>query len=338
MASELSTAASYYVLFLNQQKKKSDGSETCHQKQQEPSSSGNPTSKFVHSSSREEGNWEVDIWTKEDEREAEALLQCHLEKSTISTLDTHINDDDGEAWDKFYQDNGTRFFKDRHYFEKAFPNEFGKDDTNSQKTLVEIGCGVGNACLPLLEDDDSPWKTIHALDISAEGVSLMKEDPRFVACNDSTDRTGRSIHGHVCDISAFFPEPCIGVADVSTLIFCLSALDPDDMPRAARHVASSLKPGGILIFRDYGRYDEAQMKLGVSRNKRIKDNYYRKHDGTKCYYFSLDDLERLFVDAGLKVLELYYLRRAYGNKASGEIRRRVWVQARLVKPPMDGTS
>jgi methyltransferase-like protein 6 len=330
MASEFGTAASYYLLLLNQ--KTTGRLETNH----EASSTTGDASKFVHSSSREEGNWEVDDWTKQDEIEAEALLQRHLEKCTISSLDNNVNDDDGEAWDKFYQDNGTRFFKDRHYFEKAFPSEFGKDDPIARKTLVEIGCGVGNACLPLLEDDQSPWKAIHALDISAEGVALMKQDSRFIACNESTERTGRSIHGHVCDISAFFPKPCIGVADVSTLIFCLSALDPDDMPRAARHVASSLKPGGILIFRDYGRYDEAQMKLGTSRNKHIKENYYRKHDGTKCYYFSLEDLERLFVAAGLHVLELYYLRRAYGNKASGEIRRRVWVQARLVKPTNDG--
>lgn len=327
MATELSTAASYYVFFLNQKNNAAtDKPQTSHD--------DNLTTEFVHSSSREEGNWEVDNWTEEDEIEAEALLQRHLEKCAISSLDNHINDDDGEAWDKFYQDNGTRFFKDRHYFEKAFPKEFGKDGdmAAARKTLVEIGCGVGNACLPLLEDDESPWKTIHALDISAEGVALMRRDSRFLTCNESREQTGRSIHGHVCDISAFFPDPCIGVADVSTLIFCLSALDPDDMPTAARHVASSLKPGGCLVFRDYGRYDEAQMKLGISRNKRIKENYYRKHDGTKCYYFSLEDLKKLFVNAGLEVLELYFLRRAYGNKASGEVRRRVWVQGRFVKP------
>ena len=326
MATEMSTAASYLVLWLNQKKPGHP-----------PSSSTSPINKFVNSSSREEGNWEVDNWTKQEEIDAEALLLSNLEKCTISSLDNHVNDDDGDVWDKFYQDNGTRFFKDRHYFEKAFPSEFGKDIlTDRRKTLVEIGCGVGNACLPLLEDDDSPWKTIHALDISAEGVALMKLDSRFIACNESTERTGRSIHGHVCDISVGFPDPCVGVADVSTLIFCLSALDPDDMAIAASHVASSLKPGGILIFRDYGRYDEAQMKLGVSRNKRIKDNYYRKHDGTKCYYFTLEDLETIFGDAGLQVIELYYLRRVYANKASGEVRRRVWVQGRFVRPLNDG--
>lgn len=284
--------------------------------------------------------WVDDVWTKEDEDKAEEMLRSHEEKCTISSLTMKGFEKkgpkgvDGIAWNKFYQDHGTRFFKDRHYFSKAFPNEFGTtaNPDSSERTLVEIGCGVGNACLPLLENATGSWKTIHALDISAEAVDLLRRDERFVKCNENTKNWGRSVHGHVCDIGQSFPTTCIGVSDVTTLLFCLSALDPDDMPKACGYVASSLKPGGVLVFRDYGRYDEAQMKLGTSRNKRIKDNFYRKHDGTKCYYFSLEDLERLFVGAGLKPLELKCLRRAYGNKSSGEIRRRVWVQARFVRP------
>jgi methyltransferase-like protein 6 len=325
---EFSTAAKYYYLLLAN--KRMVEQET-KQRSCEDTSSNTKYGRFESSSSKEEGNWEICEWSEQDEKESEALLQQHLEKCTISSLDTDENDE-GENWDKFYQDNGTRFFKDRHYFSKAFPNEFGAGVDKHSMTLVELGCGVGNACLPLLEEEGSQWKTIHAMDISAKAIALLHKDSRFIRCNDSTLHTGRSIFGHVCDISKFFPQPCIGVADVTTLIFCISALDPDDMATAARHVASSLKPGGTLIFRDYGRYDEAQMKLGTSRNKRLKDNFYRKHDGTKCYYFSLEDLDRLFGDAGLEVIELYYLRRLYGNKASGETRRRIWVQGRFLKP------
>mmetsp|Transcript_14340 Transcript_14340/g.39989 ORF Transcript_14340/g.39989 Transcript_14340/m.39989 type:complete len:87 (+) Transcript_14340:552-812(+) len=75
------------------------------------------------------------------------------------------------------------------------------------------------------------------------------------------------------------------------------------------------------------------MKLGTSRSKRIKENFYRKHDGTKCYYFELEDLQRLFCDLlGMEVMELKYLRRAYDNKATTQIRRRIWVQGRFRKP------
>ena len=103
---------------------------------------------------------------------------------------------------------------------------------------------------------------------------------------------------------------------------------------AAKHAASTLKPGGTLVFRDYGRYDEAQMKLGTSRAKRIGDNFYVKSDGTRCYYFDLPDLKRLFGEEGarLEILELKYLRRNYRNREMSRTRRRVWVQGRFRKP------
>ena len=292
--------------------------------------------------------WVHDNWNDEELNRAQEILNSNLEKCWISALDRNSEvDNDGEAWDKFYSNHGTRFFKDRHYLERAFPDDFHKYESASarmttvarKKTLVEIGCGVGNAILPMMDDERQQeetissgmkkirWGIIHGLDISKEAITLMKQDPRFVNAH-SNERA----FGHVCDITVSVPTNCLASADVATLLFCLSAIDPDKMPGTARNVASILKQGGTLLFRDYGRFDEAQMKLGVSRSKCIKDNFYRKHDGTKCYYFALEDLENLFTDAGLRVLELKYLQRVYTNLKSQEKRRRVWVHGRFLKP------
>lgn len=312
---ELSIAAFYYQFF-NDQKNEGMKKEPQEQIKDNPESSRD--------------FWVEDVWTEDDEANAQELLASNLEKCSVSTLD-HRNEDDEKAWNRFYRDHGDRFFKDRHYLTKAFPKEFSPNGTDdcAKKTLVEIGCGVGNALLPLLEDLESPWKVIHGLDISGEAVDILKKDSRFIEFNKQDDR---SVYGHVCDISTSLPPSCFQIADVATLLFCLSAIDPLAMQQAANHVASALKPGGVLVLRDYGRYDEAQMKLGLSRNKLLKDNFYRKHDGTKCFYFRLEDVEKLFTQSGLEVLELKFLRRMYRNNASQETRRRVWVQGRFRKP------
>ena len=303
--------------------------------------------------------WKEDTWTSTDEENAKHILENHIEKCSISsilkTLENAPPDEaeDSNAWDQFYTNHGNRFFKDRHYFEKAFPEEFppspatesqstttstvtstSADSDVEPRTLVEIGCGVGNAILPLLEvgESDGNWDVVHGLDISREAILILRKDPRFLAFNE-TESIIRKAYGHVCDISMEMPPLCMGISNVTTLIFCLSAIDPTRHAEAAKHVVGTLKPGGILVFRDYGRYDEAQMKLGTSRSKRIKENFYRKHDGTKCYYFELEDLERLFCDLlGMRAIELKYLRRVYDNKATTQFRRRIWVQGRFRKP------
>lgn len=297
--------------------------------------------------------WKVDTWTSADDENAKRILERHIEKCSISTIleasGSNLPDEkeDASAWDQFYINHGNRFFKDRHYFEKAFPEEFPSSPSNQpgsigsypdskseSKTLVEIGCGVGNAMLPLLEvgESEGNWDVVHGLDISKEAIQILRKDPRFISFNE-TGPSIRKAYGHVCDISRDLPCLCLGISDVTTLIFCLSAIDPTRQAEAAKHVVDTLKPGGVLVFRDYGRYDEAQMKLGTSRSKRIKENFYRKHDGTKCYYFELEDLERLFCETlGMDAVELKYLRRVYDNKATTQVRRRIWVQGRFRKP------
>jgi len=131
------------------------------------------------------------------------------------------------------------------------------------------------------------------------------------------------------EINAFFI-----IENVVTNNYCNEISPGEKMIQAAKNVASTLQPGvGMLLLRDYGRYDEAQLKLGTSRGKRLGDNFYVKHDGTRCYYFTLEDLETLFVQhAQLELVQCNYITRTYTNRSSQGTRNRVWVQARFRKP------
>ena len=134
-------------------------------------------------------------------------------------------------------------------------------------SIVEIGCGVGNAVLPLIEQhakltSQSPKISVHCLDFAPSAIDLLKKDTRF-----------REPHtAHVYDVSSMHPSTVnldcgrtpstlAGSADVAILLFCLSAIGPHPSPpltRAAQHVIDILKPGGVLLMRDYGRLDEGE--------------------------------------------------------------------------------
>lgn len=333
-----------------------------------------------------------------------------------------------KTWNRFYQNHSTHFFKDRHYLSVTFPNEFGGCSGSSGSTdaantvssvsssvlehhhhqqpakehcLVEIGCGVGNTMLPLLEDDpyfhhhtddntidDSTppnrkrWSKVYGLDVSPVAIALLQQDERY----QRAARHGRA-RAFVCDIAATANHdaptnavpPCfVHVATVTSLLFCLSAIDPLYHATAVRNAASTLQQArqqqhsaddaAVLVFRDYGRYDAAHLKLGVQRGKLLwrppqewesttgvtaksiannnnnntnnKSNHawYRKQDGTMCYYFTVEQVRHLFeTEAGLETIECDYIKRVYCNRLTGEERRRVWVQGRFRVPTTKAT-
>jgi hypothetical protein len=51
--------------------------------------------------------------------------------------------------------------------------------------------------------------------------------------------------------------------DVALLIFVLSAINPDKMVHALQNLASVMKPGGLVLFRDYGIYDMVILLRGL---------------------------------------------------------------------------
>jgi tRNAThr (cytosine32-N3)-methyltransferase len=83
-----------------------------------------------------------------------------------------------------------------------------------------------------------------------------------------------------------------GSVDVVILIFIFSALAPDQWERAIRNVYRVLKPGGQVLFRDYGRGDLAQVRF--KKNRYLAENFYVRGDGTRVFFFDRDELEQMW--------------------------------------------
>lgn len=111
--------------------------------------------------------------------------------------------------------------------------------------------------------------------------STRQENPLY-----SSPPTG-SIHSSVWDLSSStqnIPEGInAGSVDIVVMIFVLSALNPSEWKQAVANVYKMLKPGGMVLLRDYGRHDLTQLRFKEGRL--LDDNFYIRGDGTRVYFF-----------------------------------------------------
>lgn len=226
-------------------------------------------------------------------------------------------------WDLFYKRNEDRFFKDRHWTTREFTDLININN-DKKKVLFEIGCGVGNLIFPLIEEKLNYY--FFACDFSTRAIDIFKQNKLY-------DET--FVKAFQADITNddIFKEISIESVDVCTLIFVLSAIHPDKFLATLKNIFNCLKPGGTLLFRDYGLYDMAQVRFKPGH--KIDENFYMRQDGTRSYYFSTELVENLFVEAGFKLSENNYVFRRTVNKKEDVDVERVFVQTIALKPGCD---
>lgn len=176
-------------------------------------------------------------------------------------------------WDLFYKRNETRFFKDRHWTTREFEEllqEMKTSEAMDRKTMLEVGCGVGNLIFPLLKEGLNMF--VFACDLSEKAIDLVKTNPEYREQDIKafqTDITSKTFLGEM--------PPCS--VDVVTMIFVLSAINPEKFLQSLENLLFTMKPGGILLFRDYGLHDMAQLRFKPGH--KISENFYMRQDGTR---------------------------------------------------------
>ncbi|XP_046363913.2 tRNA N(3)-methylcytidine methyltransferase METTL2-like isoform X2 [Haliotis rufescens] len=201
--------------------------------------------------------------------------------------------------------------------EEVYPGE------NADFRIFEVGCGVGNTVFPVLQTNNDPKLMVYCCDFSSTAIQIVKEH---------TDCDPRRCTAFVCDISdtsAVLPMPDNSL-DLIIMIFVLSAINPQKMQFVIDRLSRLLKPGGQILFRDYGRYDMAQLRF--KKGRCLSENFYVRGDGTRVYFFTQEELRDMFSKCGLVEKQNLIDRRLQVNRGKQLKMYRVWIQCKYQKP------
>nr|CAB3456394.1 unnamed protein product [Digitaria exilis] len=187
------------------------------------------------------------------------------------------------------------------------------------------------------------WRSFHRRHASGkffkERRYLLKEFPELtnskacakileVGCGNGS--TAVSILRSSGGITVFACDCSEDTLERANEIFTLSAIPFAIMPSTIQQCVSVLKPGGLLLFRDYGLYDMTMLRF--LPHQRVGFREYMRSDGTLSYFFTLDTVRELFNAAGLIELELEYCCVKSVNRKKGKEMKRVWVHGKFQKP------
>lgn len=278
-----------------------------------------------------ENAWDDFEWTNEMIEEAERKIHSQKEESKLAQVDIReIEDDVDGKWDLFYLSHRDKFFKDRKWILSEFQEicPYLQNNTRIPCNIFEVGCGVGNAVTQFLSVNESNNLHVYCCDISHNAIKTFQER-EFYKTNQSR------ITCFQADISRDFDtkvQSSIGLnqIDFITLVFTLSALKPEAMHDVIENLTKLLKPGGMIFFRDYAKYDLTQLRF--KGKSYLADNYYVRADGTTSYFFTKQLVDNLFSSVGLKQVELKDDNRLLVNRLKGLKMTRCWIQAKFMKP------
>ena len=251
-------------------------------------------------------------WNEEFENEAKKILEENQENIEQDEL----IDKQNKNWEKFYKFNKTNFFKDRHYILDEFLEL--KEDKREKITLLDIGCGVGNSFYPLIKN--LPNLYVNAFDFSKRAINMAKTHKLY-----NENRINIIPLDLVNDIIPFNNN------DYGILMFVLSAIKPENHEKVVEKISKVINKGGILYFRDYARYDMAQLRFAQRKKNKVGDNLYMRKDKTLSYFFDKTEIENLFIKYGFSIVNSNLICRLIENRKEHKKMHRLWLQIKFKK-------
>lgn len=275
-----------------------------------------------------------------------------------------------QQWDRYYTHNTVNGYKDRHYLLREFaelhnalealrhPNRQGGGVVMAV-SVAEIGCGVGNAIIPILEEyaDVSTGEFVaYGFDISKVAVDLLRQKILQAPTTLGGGRLTAIPHDLAEHDLALGGEECLlpGPVRFGTIVFVLCSVPVPKQQAFVDRVADIIAPGGYVFVRDYcvgdmaesrfaegGRFapssataecapEDASSSSEAGTSSSLTSSTYLRSNGTLSHFFTVESLTKLFIRTRkFRVVQAVEVDRVTENRRAGAVMHRKFVQARF---------
>ena len=232
-------------------------------------------------------------------------------------LNTDITNQN-KNWEKFYKFNKTNFFQDRHYILKEFIEL--NNDIRPSISLLDMGCGVGNSFYPLIKVKNN--LIVYAFDFSNRAITNAKTHKLYEKNKDRIFLKNLDLVNDEID----YPS-----CDYGILMFVLSAINPEYHEKIIEKISNKINKDGIVFFRDYAKYDMAQIRFAQRKKNKVNENLYMRKDKTLSYFFDQKEIENLFNKYNFQTIDSKLVSRVIENRKENKKMNRLWLQIKFKK-------
>ena len=232
-------------------------------------------------------------------------------------LNTDITNQN-KNWEKFYKFNKTNFFQDRHYILKEFIEL--NNDIRPSISLLDMACGVGNSFYPLIKVKNN--LIVYAFDFSNRAINNAKTHKLYEKNKDRIFLKNLDLVNDEID----YPS-----CDYGILMFVLSAINPEYHEKIIEKISNKINKDGIVFFRDYAKYDMAQIRFAQRKKNKVNENLYMRKDKTLSYFFDQKEIENLFNKYNFQTIDSKLVSRVIENRKENKKMNRLWLQIKFKK-------